>query len=61
MDLKMLIMFIVGTFLGALTYLADMFQKEYLLKMSFFQKVVYVLSFSAGGRFHRSGAGCLAQ
>ena len=46
MDLKMLIMFIVGTFLGALTYLADMFQKEYLLRMSFFQKVIYVLSFS---------------
>lgn len=46
MDLKIIIMFLVGTFLGALTYLADMFQKEYLMNMSKFQKVVYILSFS---------------
>ena len=46
MDLKMIVMFLVGTFLGALTYIADMFQKEYLMRMSKFQKVIYVLSFS---------------
>lgn len=46
MDLKMIVMFLVGTFLGALTYLADMFQKEYLMQMSKFQKIIYVLSFS---------------
>ncbi|WP_418179779.1 hypothetical protein ACNSOO_04755 [Aliarcobacter lanthieri] len=46
MDLKIFVMFLVGTFLGALTYLADMFQKEYLMGMSKFQKIIYVLSFS---------------